>query len=348
MPMPMRSFQRLVRASAAAEQFNRRFTMSDPTAPQRDTNSTQSGRSSTTKASQGPLLVATDGTAAGEAAFRAAALIAARSSSSVEVMVVVEPLPVLVPEPSVITEPLVASPEMLNAVRDRVISQLRDFAPEGLQWHVEVEYGRPSDEIANKARDRKAQLIVIGLVHHSVVDRLLDGDTALEVVRQSRVPVLLASAGWKALPTRAVFAVDFSAQSMQAARAGLRLLGDGATIVLAHVRPRITVYDDMAMWEEEYETAAAKELQKFAEALDAPAQVRVEQAILSGSPSAAVLGLADKDDADLIVAGTRGAGLMQRLLLGSVATRLMRHSTRSLLIVPDSADRDTISASPST
>ena len=36
-----------------------------------------------------------------------------------------------------------------------------------------------------------------------------------------------------------------------------------------------------------------------------------------------------------VVAGTRGAGLVERLLLGSVATRLMRHSTRSLLVVPD-------------
>jgi len=58
--------------------------------------------------------------------------------------------------------------------------------------------------------------------------------------------------------------------------------------------------------------------------------------MLSGSPAAALLDLAEKQHADLIVAGTRGAGLMQRLLLGSVATRLMRHSTRSLLIVPDS------------
>ena len=309
--------------------------MSDPTVPQPEPTKTRSESSPATRASSSPILVATDGTTAGEAAFRAAVHIAAKSSSSVQVMVVVEPLPVLVPDPSLITEPLVASPEMLNAVRDRVLSQLRGFAPSGLQWKVEVEYGKPSAEIVKKARDRDAQLIVIGLVHHSVVDRILDGDTALEVVRQSRAPVLLASAEWKALPTRVVIAVDFSPESMHAARAGLRLLGDGATVVLAHVRPRVTVYDEMGIWEEEYEDVAGKELKKFAATLNTPAGVRVEQVILSGSPSAAVLELAEKNDADLIVAGTRGAGLMQRLLLGSVATRLMRHSTRSLLIVPD-------------
>ena len=309
--------------------------MSDPTVPQRDTNITGSWYPPARQAPSGPILVATDGTTAGEAAFRAASLIAAKSSSSVQVMVVVEPLPVLVPEPSLIVQPLVAPPELLDVTRDRVAAQMRELAPEGLDWHVEVEYGRPSAEIADKAHNRNAQLIVIGLVHHGVVDRILDGDTALEVVRQSHAPVLLASASWKALPGRAVFAVDFSAESMQAARAGLRLLGDGATVVLAHVRPMATVFDGMGMWEEEYEKTATKELGKFAEALKAPAGLRVEQVTLSGSPSAAILGLADRTEADLIVAGTRGAGLMQRLLLGSVATRLLHHSTRSLLIVPD-------------
>ncbi len=309
--------------------------MSDPTAPQRDTNTTGNSYHPASQAPSGPVLVATDGTTAGEAAFRAAAVIAAKVRSSVQVMVVVEQLPGLVPEPSVIMQPLVASPELLDAVRDRVVAQLSKLAPQGLDWHVEVEYGRPSAEIADKARDRKVQLIVIGLVHHGAVDRILDGDTALEVVRQSHAPVLLAASDWSGPPKRAVFAVDFSSQSMQAARAGLRLLADGATVVLAHSRPMVTVYDGMGMWEEEYETAAMKELGKFADALNVPAGMHVQQMMLSGSPSAALLALADRMEADLVVAGTRGAGLMQRLFLGSVATRLMRHSTRSLLIVPD-------------
>lgn len=317
--------------------------MTDPTAAAQDTPRL-SPYPPERPASSGPILVATDGSAAGEAAFRAAVLIAAKSSVGVRVMVVVEPLPVLVPEPSLTMEPLVASPEMLNVVRDRVISQLSGLAPKGLEWRVEVEYGRPSDEIARKARDCKTQLVVIGLVHHRIVDRILDGDTALEVVRQSPAPVLLASADWKTVPKRAVFAADFSPQSIEAARAGLRLLDEESTVFLAHVRPRVTVFDETGMWEEEYETVAAKELQKFAAALNAPAGIHVEQVILSGNPAAAMLSLAEKENVDLIVCATRGAGLVQRLLLGSVATRLMRHSTRSLLVVPDSALQEHVTA----
>ena len=121
---------------------------------------------------------------------------------------------------------------------------------------------------------------------------------------------------------------------MLAARTGLRLLGDDATVVLAHVRPMPTVYDGMGLWEVEYEEAATRELAKFAESLNAPKTVHVEQMLLRGNTSAALLELADKSQADLIVSGTHGAGFVQRLLIGSVATRLMRHSTRSLLVVP--------------
>jgi nucleotide-binding universal stress UspA family protein len=289
---------------------------------------------SQTNTVSGELLVATDGSSAGEAAFVAATLIAAKLSSSVEVLVVVEPLPVLIPDPSLVTQPLVVSPALLDATREGVLSQMRKLASPTLKWHVTVEYGRPSSEIADEARERNAQLIVIGLVHHSVVDRILDGDTALEVVRHSHAPVLLASSGWKALPKRAVFAIDFSPESTHAAREGLRLLGDGATVTVAHSRPMPTVYDEMGMWEVEYEGAAKVEMKKFVEALNAGPTVRVENMILSGSPSAAILELAEKIDADLIVSGTHGAGFVERLVVGSVATRLIRHSTRSLLIVP--------------
>ena len=310
--------------------------MSAPTAASPpDTQTTDSWYPMETKTFSGPLLVATDGSTAGQAAFIAASLIAPKLSSSIDVLVVVEPLPVVLPDPSIIAEPLVASPALLDTIREGIVGQVRALAKPGLDWRVMVEYGRPSSEIVDEARENHAQLIVIGLVHHGVMDRILDGDTALDVVRHSQAPVLLASSDWKTLPKIAVFAVDFSRQSMVAARAGLRILDEGATVILAHVRPAPTVYDGMGMWELEYEEVAKKELRKFEEALNAPPGIRIVSTLLRGSAPAALLALADTTGSDLVVAGTRGAGLIQRLLIGSVATRLIRHSTRSLLIVPD-------------
>ena len=311
--------------------------MSQPPREPNETTATGSWYPVLTEGHSGPILAATDGSRAGETAFRVASDVASRLSATVRVMVVVEPLPVLMPDPSVIMQPLVASPEVLDATRDHVIAQLREIAPASIGI-VDVEFGKPSAEIVDKARECDAQLIVIGLVHHGVVDRILDGDTALEVVRLSEAPVLLAAETLKPNPSKAIVAVDFSPQSMHAAKVALRLLGDRSTLILAHVRPMPTIFDGTGVWEEEYDTAAEREMAKFSKALEAPAGTHIKTVILRGGPSAELLGLSEKEDADLVAAGTRGLGFVQRMLVGSVATRLMRHTTRSILIVPDSKE----------
>lgn len=299
-----------------------------------DSQTDASGYSHAAVVTSGPILVATDGSSAGKAALQAASLIAKESRTPVSVLVVVEPLPVLLPDPVLIAEPLVTPPEMLDRAREAVIEQMRSLAPAGLDWTTEVDYGRPSVEIVSTAQNNKARLIVIGLVQHNVIDRLLDGDTALEIVRHARMPVLLAASKWTALPKSAVIAVDFTSHSLEAARAALPLLAPGAKVYLAHVRPMPTPYDGMGMWEEEYDVGANKALTQFAVQLNPPAGVNIENILIRGNPSSAILELAEKSNADLIVAGTQGAGFVRRILIGSVATRLIRHSTRSLLIVP--------------
>jgi len=285
----------------------------------------------------GPIIVASDRGSVSEAAYRAAALFSKKLEAKVRVVAVVEPLPVMVPKPSKLIEPLVASPALMDAVHTEVTSQIAAAAGADAGWPVWIEYGRPSKEIARVAKEQGAQLIVIGLTQHGVIDRILDGDTALEIVRHSDVPVLLASGSLTALPERAVFAVDFSEQSMDAARAGIRLLADGAVVHIAHVKPRATVFDGTGLWEEEYQSSAEKELVKFASSLDASG-VTIETVVLDGSPARTLMDFAESSGAQLIVAATRGAGLMERILVGSVATRLMRHTKTSMLIVPDAND----------
>jgi nucleotide-binding universal stress UspA family protein len=52
--------------------------------------------------------------------------------------------------------------------------------------------------------------------------------------------------------------------------------------------------------------------------------VRVERSIVQGSPSSEIVDYADKIGADLIVMGTKGRGGVDRMLLGSVAERVVR------------------------
>ncbi|MFW6018743.1 MAG: universal stress protein [Halapricum sp.] len=61
--------------------------------------------------------------------------------------------------------------------------------------------------------------------------------------------------------------------------------------------------------------------------------VAVERQIAEGSPSRRIVQYADDEDMDLIVMGTHGRGGIDRLLLGSVAERVVRTSPVPVLTV---------------
>jgi nucleotide-binding universal stress UspA family protein len=62
-------------------------------------------------------------------------------------------------------------------------------------------------------------------------------------------------------------------------------------------------------------------------------QVPVETAVLEGSPSRKIVRYAEREGCDLIAMGTHGRGGIDRLLLGSVAERVVRSSEVPVLTV---------------
>lgn len=61
--------------------------------------------------------------------------------------------------------------------------------------------------------------------------------------------------------------------------------------------------------------------------------VPVERVQLDGSPAREIVRYAERSDCDLVVMGTHGRGGIDRLLLGSVAERVVRSSTVPVLTV---------------
>ena len=53
-----------------------------------------------------------------------------------------------------------------------------------------------------------------------------------------------------------------------------------------------------------------------------------------GDPTSPLIAVAEEKEAGLIVIGTRGAGLAERVMLGSVADRLCHHSPVPVMVVP--------------
>ena len=64
------------------------------------------------------------------------------------------------------------------------------------------------------------------------------------------------------------------------------------------------------------------------------AGVRYRAIVEDGRPASVILGVADREKADLVVVGRRGRGEVAELLLGSVSHEVVLHSRRPVLLIP--------------
>ena len=289
---------------------------------------------------RGPIIVATDGSPACDAALKAAGRLAALHNSNVLVLSAIEP--VVVPMNFGIALPY---SDFENAQRNarttRVTAQLERVGARDAGWSMRIEYGEPATTIATTAHDLDASVVITGLGHHDLLDRVLGGETTLRIVRASKSPVLAVTGQFEELPRRLVVATDFSVASLDSARAALRLFPSITAVHLVHVMSRLEVPPDVFVtWAGLYSEPIPKSFERLTSALDLPQSLTVETTTLDGKASHEVLKFARKVGADLIVTGSRGAGLMNRLLVGSTATGIIRGAHCAVLAVPAAPGSD--------
>jgi nucleotide-binding universal stress UspA family protein len=134
-----------------------------------------------------------------------------------------------------------------------------------------------------------------------------------------------------------VVATDFSPESIAAARDALPLLADGATLHLVHAWKRVITpfpSPELAQLNERYVASLPDQFQRFRTALGHGEGLTVEAHALEGPPAEMVLALAEAKQADLIIGGTHGRGMVQRWLLGSTSSALLRAAECSVLLAP--------------
>ena len=280
----------------------------------------------------GPLLVAVDGRAGSDAALSAAFLLAGPLGAEVEIVTARERLPSF--------PPLAPSPDLEATVDARLLAAIRKQVAHSpardAEWPVQLLHGVPADAIARHAAERDARMIVLARGPRDVRHRLLGGNFAMRLAQLSDTPIFAVVAPFHHLPRRVLVALDFSPRSIAAARDGMALTRESATVWLAHVVPG---FEHILGVPEEWEGIYASALDEaFAAAqvdMRVPETATVETLRLHGDPARQLLTAAGQVDADLIISGTHGMGFVQRMLLGSVAAQLLRAAPCSVLIVPN-------------
>ena len=268
------------------------------------------------------VLLATHGGPSADGAVRVASLLAERLRLPRDIIAVISAPPVVDGGYGLAFVPSWPQRRDLAAdLESAVRAQLArcGVAPDGAPA---IEFGPIASTIADRAEAAETAALVVGLGAHQLADRALGDETALRLAHIAAVPVLAVPADARALPRRAIAATDFSPSSAEAARTAARWIATGGTLYLAHAMPASGEAD------------AGDRLADFARTLSLPEGVRAEPMLLQGAPARALLELAERTECELIALGSHGYGAVRRLLLGSVASKLLRHSPRPVLVVP--------------
>jgi nucleotide-binding universal stress UspA family protein len=291
------------------------------------------------------ILLATDGSRPARDASQFLQLLSSPHGSAIRILGVVNiPRGVLGGRISERALELVAKQEWTRA--HRVVENGRELlADTGATVTTAVRGGDPTAEILLAAEEFNADLVVVGSKGLAGLEGFLLGSVARTVVKRSQRPVLIGRAPRCGLQ-QVVIATDGSDHADRAIQFAARLpLPEAAKLVLVHgVRPFVPFPEVLfPSTREEFQEAVTevrRQQQDEGAAVLAAAQGcmaklgrAAETELRVGDPTTEILAVAEEQQADLIVAGARGASLIEGLLTGSVADRLVNEARCSVLIV---------------
>lgn len=233
-----------------------------------------------------------------------------------------------------------AEHQELTAAFAQRIASLRS---RGVDVELVSPVGPPGEQVAQVAKDRRAELIVIGTHGNTGIARMLLGSVAAAILRHAPCDVLVCRGSAGPSPfAKPIVASDFSPFSFRAVRAAARLCTPGVAIDIVHAWqlpvgsvgaslfgqsrfPWKTIRDAVL-------DGVKAQADKFvADHAALPNPLHVE--LVQGPPASVVTHAAERGGHDLIAVGTHGARGFRRLLLGSVADSTVRHAPCSVLVV---------------
>jgi nucleotide-binding universal stress UspA family protein len=294
-------------------------------------------------------MVPLDGSSIAEQALPVAGTIAHRGGTKVHLASVLQQVPGLLAS----SEEPAPDPGLEQELRDQFTEYLGSTAEALETTHgVEVTYalldGSPAKALADHARAKRVGLIVMTTHGHSGISRFWLGSVADRLLRWVKVPVLLLRPRDGALQTEfrhTLVALDGLSEGERVLEPAIELgsLSPDAQFTLVQVvEPPVALITRMAMhparmrpeWAEIQETCARSYLERVATRMRTRGLRVTAQMVAARGVGEQILQLASGVGADLIVVGTHGARGVERMLLGSVADKVIRSASQAVLVVP--------------
>jgi nucleotide-binding universal stress UspA family protein len=275
------------------------------------------------------ILVAIDRSAMAEEALKRAISIAKEKEAQLIVMHVVEP--------SFIESPFVR-PIDENKIKKEVKMRVEKLtSEEDIEYVLFVESGSAAASISLKVKNLDVDLLVIGTHGKDDISSNYFGSTTLKLIQKTHIPVLVvkneAKYAYKEMlaPTNLS---DYSKESILFARTlfdttALKYLHAYVTVdELQALTYRISA-DQQGQFKKELLTDAHIALEKFAKDVGEGEMVLVGY---NASINEDLLDYIVRDNAGLLVLGSKGVGNLNSFLFGSTASYLVRNSPTDVLV----------------
>lgn len=234
---------------------------------------------------------------------------------------------------------------ILNDAQEAIDQQAKVVASAGVEHFTAIREGTVHEVIRDYAKEHDVDLVVVGTHGRSGVAKLMYGSVTERVLKTVHTPIIVVPPEGGELPSVIVMAYDFSSPGKRAAELARAIHG------VFH-GPLHLVHSYLDVWGEYTDRGAvvgeAAEKRREAlhlgleEMLEADAKElfsidaqTIQTHLVTGDPAEGILRVAEDVGATLICAGTTGKSGIERLLIGSVARRLLHDSKVPLLLTHD-------------
>jgi nucleotide-binding universal stress UspA family protein len=292
------------------------------------------------------ILVPLDGSVLAEQAIPMAESIAERAGSKVKLVLVHQPLLLMEPGPAFAKMELAmrkADREYLRSVVSRLRGRL------GRALTSAVLQGPVAPTLARYGRELGTDLLVMTTHGRGGIRRAWLGSVADQLIRTSEVPILVVRpteaglGGSFPAPSNVLVPLDGSglAEAVLGPAAVLARLWDAEISLVQVVRPVVPTSDPPLPFPVGYSDqvtrmrreAAQDYVRDVAERLRGSGVKASGEAVLGGGVAETLLELARPERVHLLAIATHGLGGLRRLVLGSVADKLVRGAEVPVLVV---------------
>ncbi len=282
------------------------------------------------------LLLATDGSQFSEGAIREAIRLAKKCSSKLSILSVIETNP----EYETIAPQLLEKAE--KSAQEHLGSVKEQAKKEGVDCTTSILEGEDSfNYISEEAAKNKISMIIMGRRGRTGLKRLMMGSTTARVIGHAPCNVLVVPRAARVEFKNILVATDGSRYATAAASEaiGIAKKNNSRLVVLAVVpsesmQPMDIVHSQMSR--DVIAESEMKEAEKNAKTVKEAAQkegVAVEAFTMGGKPSDAIVQTAKEKNVDVIMLGSHGKTGIDKLLMGSVAERVIVLSSCAVLVV---------------